>query len=48
MVAKQLHMRFPVGLHGAHVLPVAGEGIGIDALASCQHGRDDVAAEVML
>src|SRR5207245_4356584 len=29
-------------------LPVPGKGIGIDMLAPCEHGRDNVAAKVML
>src|SRR6266571_3424858 len=47
-LTKQFHMCLPVGLHGAHILPVAGKGIGIDALASGHHCRNNVATEVML
>src|SRR6266571_6266257 len=47
-LTKQFHMCLPVGLHGAHILPVAGKGIGIDALASRHHCRNNVVAEVML
>src|SRR5436305_1258326 len=48
VVSKQLHVRFPVRLNSAHVLPVAGKRIGIDAFASRKHGRDNIAPEVML
>src|SRR5690349_9133804 len=41
-------MGLPVGLHGTYVLPVSSEGIGVDALISRQHCRDNVATEIML
>src|SRR5712691_956380 len=47
-LTKQFHMCLPVGLHRAHILPIAGKGIGIDALASGHHCRNNVAADVML
>src|SRR5579859_364227 len=48
MVAKQFHMSIPVGLDGAYILPVAGKGIGVDALASRQHGGNNIATKVVL
>ena len=47
VVVQQLHLGFPVAVDGAHVLPVAVEPVAEDARAGLQHGRDDVAAEVV-
>src|SRR5712691_12271943 len=47
-IAQQLHMRLPVGLHGAHILPVPGKGIGIDLFATRDHARDNIFTKVML
>ena len=44
---EQVHVRFPEGFDGAHVLPVAVEGVGIQVLAGLKHRRDDVFAEVV-
>ena len=46
VVIEQLHVRLPVALDGADVLPVAVEPIAEDARAAVEHRRDDVAAEV--
>ncbi len=47
MVFQQLHLRFPVAVDGAHVLPVAVEAVAVDPCTRLQHGRDDVLAEVV-
>src|SRR5437764_9931117 len=48
LIPKQRHMRLPVRLDGAHVLPVAGKGIGIDTLVLRHHRWNNIATEVML
>src|SRR5260370_7659378 len=47
MITKQLHMRLPVGVDGAHILPVTGKGIGIDAFAALHHCRDACATQLI-
>ena len=44
---QQLHVGFPQALGGAHVLPVALEGIGEHAAAGVQHGGQHVLAEIV-
>ena len=46
MLLEQVHVRLPVALDRADVLPVALELVAEDARASVEHGRDDVAPEV--
>ena len=46
-LAEQVHVRFPQGLDGTNVLPVALEIVGNHLLTVIQHGGDDVLAEVV-
>jgi len=43
---EQLEACFPIGVYGADIDPVAGEGVGKDAVSGGQHGGDDVLAEI--
>ena len=42
-----IQVGLPQTVNGAHIFPVAGEGIGKQPLAGVQHGGDDVLAEVV-
>ena len=46
-LAEQVHVRFPQGLDGADVLPVALEVVSDHLLRVIQHGGDDILAEVV-
>src|SRR6187551_1699985 len=47
MVVEELHLRLPVAVDGAHVLPISVESVAVDTRAGRQHRRHDVAAEVV-
>ena len=34
LIGQQIHVRFPVSLHGSHIHPVAVEGIGIHVVGA--------------
>src|SRR5438552_9534707 len=48
IILQQVHMRFPVGLDGADILPVASEGISVNTFATSNHHWNNVAPEIML
>ena len=47
VIVEQVHLGLPVGVHGAHVLPVAVEAVSVDAGPGVDHVRHDVLAEVV-
>ena len=47
LVGQQIHIGFPQALDGAHVLPIAVEGIGHHLFPMRQHGGDDILAKVV-
>src|SRR5258706_12039720 len=46
-VIEQLHVRLPIRVDSAYILPVASERIGVDAFSTLHHCWDNVATEVM-